>query len=60
MKATEGIDFHLRKWAIEPKSQQAVDLMLSNPPMAEELRISRENGFIIGDNWVPPHKRIKK
>lgn len=53
----EGIDSRLRKWALEPKSQQAVDLMLSHPPMTQELAIARANGFIDGDKWVPPHKR---
>lgn len=53
----EGIDYHLRKWALEPKSQAAVDVMFRDPPMAEEIEIARRNGFIRGTEWIPPHKR---
>lgn len=46
-----------RKWALEPKSQQAVNLMFGDPPMLEEIDIATKNGFISGKNWVPPEKR---
>lgn len=46
-----------RKWATEPRSQAAVDLMFSDPPMLAEIDIATKNGFISGKNWVPPEKR---
>lgn len=46
-----------RRWACEPKSQAAVDLMFRDPPMTEEIEIATQNGFIVGSKWIPPEKR---
>lgn len=44
-----------RDWAKFPKSQAAVDLMFSDPPMTKEIEIAKQNGFIDENNmWIKP------
>jgi hypothetical protein len=47
-----------REWAKNPKSQAAVDLMFSHPPMYNEIEIAKQAGAIIGRKWIEPHKRV--
>lgn len=49
-----------RDWAKYPRSQRAVDLMFSNPPMLAEIEFARNAGYIDGYRWVPPHQRNAK
>ncbi len=49
-----------RAWALQPRSQAAVDLMFTDPPMVREIAIATQDGYIYGHMWVPEHKRKSK
>lgn len=46
-----------RDWAIHAKSQRAVDLMFTPPPMTAQIEAATQAGTIIGRRWIPPGER---